>query len=84
MFVCESVAPSCHYASTVDVACYKLPAAPVPACPTGTKHNDPCTAAACMPCSRYADSGGAAKVGYCVCVGTQWKCTSDKEWPIVP
>jgi hypothetical protein len=81
VFVCESVAPTCHYAAGTALDCYRLPT-PVPACPAATVHNGTCSATACMPCSGYADSQGVAKTGYCVCVGTQWKCASDKEWPV--
>jgi len=80
VFVCESVAPTCHYPAGADLTCYHLPS-PVPACPTGTVSNGACTDAACMPCSGYNDSSGSAKTGYCVCVSGKYKCASDKEWP---
>jgi hypothetical protein len=81
VFVCENVAPTCHYASTVNVTCYHLPAT-VPACGTTPPvSNSACTADACMPCSGYTDSGGTLKDGYCVCVAMKWKCASKNEWP---
>jgi hypothetical protein len=80
VFMCETVAPTCHYPDGSDLTCYHLPS-PVPACPTGTTSNAACTADACMPCSGYQDSSMTAKTGYCVCVAMKWKCASDKEWP---
>lgn len=76
-----------------DYACYKLPATADASCPTmaamAPQHNQACTVAACTVCggtsaaqtTGYKDSGGAAKVGYCVCSGSKWQCASDKEWP---
>jgi hypothetical protein len=76
-----------------DYACYKLPTTADAGCPadaaTAPQHNTACTLAACTVCggtsamqtTGYKDSGGAAKVGYCVCSGGKWQCASDKEWP---
>jgi hypothetical protein len=72
----------CTYPPGADYHCYKLPA-PVAACgATLPKSGDACTAADCSPpCGPYADSGGAQKTGYCVCLGGKYACASDKEWP---
>jgi|GEM_PF-2217960 len=63
-----------------DYGCFKVTAA-LTACPAATAANGACTLTSCMPCSGYADSTGAAKVGYCHCVNGKWSCGSAKEWP---
>lgn len=63
-----------------DYGCFKVTAATT-ACPAATAANGACTISSCMPCSGYADSTGAPKVGYCHCVNSKWSCGSAKEWP---
>jgi hypothetical protein len=86
--------PRCEYVPG-DYSCYRLPD-PLEACPTQPDDagdptlpmvGSPCTRAACSPCGSatlisYLDSGGAPKVGYCVCGNEQkWTCASTTEWP---
>lgn len=93
--------PVCSFDPAGDYSCYKIPAN-IAACPADTSDpvgmlpasGGPCTQAPCKPCgsgttTAYRDSGGAPKVGYCVCVppvdpdaGTMGKysCASIQEW----
>ena len=64
-----------------------------PACPAeGTpRATEPCDVPSCISCANrttagYEDSGGAAKGGWCTCVGDEgdrtWTCgTAGKAWP---
>ena len=63
-----------------DYTCFKVTAATA-ACPAATAANGACAITSCMPCSGYADSTGAAKIGFCHCVNSKWSCGSAKEWP---
>ena len=86
----------CSFDPAVDFACYKIPAAANTVCPAGTPQaSTDCTVDHCVVCNStgglpgggYSDSGGAAKVGYCVCqvansAGKRtWSCASDTAWP---
>jgi hypothetical protein len=85
--------PKCEYVPG-NYDCYRLPD-PIEACPVDPNDagiilpmvGSPCTRAACSPCgsatlNSYMDSGGAPKVGYCVCGNEQkWTCASASEWP---
>jgi hypothetical protein len=86
--------PRCEYVPG-DYSCYRLPD-PLEACPTTESDGEvllpmvgtACTRPACTPCgssslTSYRDSGGALKVGYCVCgTGQTWTCASTTEWPL--
>jgi hypothetical protein len=86
----------CSFDPAKSYACYKIPAAANTLCPAGTpKASDPCTVDMCTVCNStgglpgggYSDSGGAAKIGYCVCQAPNangnrtWSCASDTAWP---
>jgi hypothetical protein len=85
--------PKCEYVPA-NYDCYRLPD-PIEACPVDPNDagitlpmvGSPCSRAACSPCgsatlNSYMDSGGSAKVGYCVCGNEQkWTCASASEWP---
>ena len=86
----------CSFDPAMNFACYKIPAAANTACPAGTPQaSTDCTVDHCVVCNStgglpgggYSDSGGAAKVGYCVCqvansAGKRtWSCASDTAWP---
>ena len=80
----------------IDYAVWRVPAAlgeMDPACPAeGTpRATDPCDIPSCISCANrmtggYEDSSGAAKAGWCTCVGEEgnrmWTCgTAGKSWP---
>jgi hypothetical protein len=87
----------CTFDNAKNYMCYKVPAAANPACPTAAppQASQACTVDVCNPCNtlgglpggHYNDSGGADKIGYCVCqaansAGTRtWSCASDTAWP---
>ena len=86
----------CSFDPATNFACYKIPAAANTVCPAGTPQaSTDCTVDHCVVCNStgglpgggYSDSGGAAKVGYCVCqvansAGKRtWSCASDTAWP---
>ena len=86
----------CKFGDTTDYSCYKIPPAANTACPAGTPQaSTDCTVDHCVVCNStgglpgggYSDSGGAAKVGYCVCQQANsagkrtWSCASDTAWP---
>jgi hypothetical protein len=80
---------TCSFPVGPDYSCYKIPTtfdASCPAAATPPQATKPCTTAACVVCgTAYLDSGGAAKVGYCVCNTTAaaptWSCASTSAWP---
>jgi hypothetical protein len=86
----------CSFDPAMSFACYKIPAAANTLCPAGTPQaSTDCTVDHCVICNStgglpgggYSDSGGAAKVGYCVCQQANstgkrtWSCASDTAWP---
>jgi hypothetical protein len=92
---------TCTFPASCQFGCFKVPTADAAGCPaTPPQHNQPCSLAICnLPCAQdtpcemcgvaagYLDSGGAAKVGYCVCIpaaagGGKWACaTFPQAWP---
>ena len=75
-----------------NYACYKIPAAISPTCPTTIPQaSQPCSVAECTLCNvagMYNDSNAMPKVGYCVCppgpdsgTARKWSCASDTAWP---
>jgi hypothetical protein len=80
----------CHFPDQ-DYSCYKIPTAISATCPTTVPQaSQPCTVAECVLCNvagNYLDSGGASKVGYCVCPAagasgtSKWSCASTTAWP---
>lgn len=89
----ECLYPAAPTTATGDYSCFKVPAtlpdATTCAITAAPKSGDPCTAPACTLCSlngAYLDSGGAGKVGHCVCNektdGTKtWSCATTAIWP---
>ena len=81
----------CEFPVDADYSCFKVPTAVDATCPTtAPQASQPCTVAACTPCSaggQYLDSTGVMKAGYCVCpapgaTGTsKWSCASTTSWP---
>jgi hypothetical protein len=88
----------CSFDPTMDYSCYKLPTAANTMCPAADmppQASMDCTVDVCKPCNTtgglpggmYKDSGGTAKVGYCVCQPMSasgrrtWSCASDTAWP---
>jgi hypothetical protein len=89
----------CSFQTGADYSCYKIPLASDgttfvvdPTCPaTVPQASQLCTVATCTLCNvngGYLDSGGAAKVGYCVCPApsgttgqSKWSCASSTAWP---
>jgi hypothetical protein len=88
----------CSFPPGVSQSCYSIPATQDATCPDATAApmgpmaSAACTVAACTVCSgpgtSYLDSTGAAKQGYCVCVGAtgagKWSCASTTAWPCAP
>jgi len=80
---------TCSFDPAGNYACYKIPTTYDASCPASTappQATKPCTVAACTVCGpAYLDSGGASKVGYCVCNATAtnptWSCASTSAWP---
>jgi hypothetical protein len=75
-----------------NYACYKIPVANDPTCPTDAtpQATKECSVAQCVPCNlngNYLDSGGASKEGFCVCQApgatgvSKWSCASKTAWP---
>jgi len=87
----------CSFDSATNFACYKIPAAANTMCPAGVtpQASQDCTVDMCVLCNttgglpggHYNDSGGADKMGYCVCQAANsagkrtWSCASDTAWP---
>jgi hypothetical protein len=81
----------CSFPAGQNYACYKIPTAVSPTCPTAVPQaSQACTVAECTLCNvggMYLDSSGASKEGYCVCpaAGTsgsrKWSCASSTAWP---
>lgn len=87
----------CSFDATKDFSCYKIPAAANTMCPAGAtpQASQDCTVDMCVLCNstgglpggHYNDSGGADKMGYCVCQAANsagkrtWSCASDTAWP---
>ncbi|HEY2407457.1 MAG TPA: hypothetical protein VGI10_15710 [Polyangiaceae bacterium] len=72
--------------TSVDWSCYSLAAASLCSTTVLPMINQPCSVAACMPCSGgYLDSSGTYKTGACVCAvgvtGGKWSCASLTAWP---
>jgi len=95
--------PVCGFPPEKDYSCYKLPD-PLLACPndptdpTGgglPQSGSDCTLPDCTPCgssaaTAYRDSGGNAKIGYCICIHgmdadgnpqAKYSCASVNEYP---
>jgi hypothetical protein len=79
----------CQFDPAADDACYKIPTADSPQCPSGTPQaGTPCTIPDCVVCggsTGYLDSTGTLKVGYCVCAAgsaaPKWSCAATSAWP---
>jgi hypothetical protein len=87
----------CSFDSATNFACYKIPAAANTMCPAGVTPQaaEDCTVDMCVLCNttgglpggHYNVSGGADKMGYCVCQAANsagkrtWSCASDTAWP---
>jgi len=87
----------CSFDSATNFSCYKIPAAANTMCPAGAtpQASQDCTVDMCVLCNstgglpggHYNDSGGADKMGYCVCQAANsagkrtWSCASDTAWP---
>jgi hypothetical protein len=86
----------CTFDPTRDFSCYSIPEVATTICPNETPQaSQTCDVPSCMPCNstfglaggQYFDSGGAAKVGWCVCQAPNaagvrtWSCASDTAWP---
>lgn len=83
----------CSFQPELDYSCYKIPAAiDTTVCPAETPTaSTVCTVPKCTLCNvsgGYFDSGGNAKVGYCVCPEpsattgvSKWTCAASTAWP---
>jgi hypothetical protein len=87
----------CTFNPALDYACYKIPTAINTVCPVGVQPQatKDCDVPYCTLCNslqgmsggQYLDSGGAGKVGWCVCREADsngkrvWSCASDTAWP---
>lgn len=85
---------TCFYPDGRDYSCYSVPQTLPDAATCGLTNTPPqtstaCTAPACTLCQQngtYLDSGGALKIGYCVCTektdgSSAWSCGSITTWP---
>jgi hypothetical protein len=79
----------CQFDPSANYACYAVPDAPGPGCPTALiQAGSPCTIPDCIVCggsTGYLDSTGAMKTGYCVCqaaaTNPTWSCALTSAWP---
>ena len=92
-----SEASVCAFDPSKDYSCYAIPSVANTVCPAGVvpQGSNPCDVDHCVLCNStgglpgggYSDSGGAAKIGYCVCQAPNangnrtWSCASDTAWP---
>jgi hypothetical protein len=86
----------CTFDPSRDYSCYSIPEVATTICPNEMPQaSQTCDVPRCMPCNSsfglpgggYLDSGGAAKVGWCVCQAPNaagvrtWSCANDVSWP---